>query len=88
MLTSPLINEATDGVSKVVSLLDNYDLLREDFDSVIELTTWPGMKDPMSQIDSKVSRWIIGVNLLLSVKSLIGVNLLIGVSILIGVNHC
>lgn len=56
MLTSPLINEATDGVSKVVSLLDTYDLLREDFDSVIELTSWPGMKDPMSQIDSKVSR--------------------------------
>lgn len=58
MLTSPLINDGTDGVSKVVSLLDTYDLLREDFDSVIELTSWSGMKDPMSQVDSKVSKWL------------------------------
>lgn len=55
MLTSPLINEGSDGVGKVVSILDAYDLLREDFDSIIELTSWTGMNDPMGQIDSKVT---------------------------------
>ena len=54
MLTLPLIRDGGDGIPSVVSLMDKYDLLREDFDSILEVTSWTGLKDPMSLIDSKV----------------------------------
>jgi len=54
-LTEPLIRECQEGVPRVVSLLDDYDLMREDFESIIEVTQWPHMKDPMKDlIESKV----------------------------------
>ena len=54
-LTEPLIHEGQEGVSRVVSLLDDYDLMREDFESIIEVTQWPNMKEPMKElIESKV----------------------------------
>ena len=54
-LTEPLIREGQEGVSRVVTLLDDYDLMREDFETTIEVTQWPHMKDPMKDlIESKV----------------------------------
>ena len=56
-LTEPLIRDCQEGVPRVVSLLDDYDLMREDFESIIEVTQWPHMKDPMKDlIESKVCR--------------------------------
>lgn len=34
--------------------MNEYSLTRDDFDTILELATWPGQKDPMSQIESKV----------------------------------
>ena len=34
--------------------MNEYSLTRDDFDTILELATWPGQKDPMSLIDSKV----------------------------------
>jgi len=38
-----------------VSLLHAYDLLREDFDNVLEVSSWSSTGDVMSHVDSKVS---------------------------------
>ena len=54
-LTNPLVNEGAGGVKRVVEVMNEYDLLREDFDNIISITQWPGMVDPLSKIDSKVS---------------------------------
>ena len=53
-LTRPLIELGGEGVASVIGVMGEYDLLREDFDSIVELSAWPGMKDPMSLLDSKV----------------------------------
>jgi len=53
-LISPLTSEGNDGVPAIIKLMNAYDLLRSDFDSVLELSSWPGMPDPMSLLDSKV----------------------------------
>ena len=34
--------------------MNEYNLLRDDFDTILELSTWPGQKDPTTLIDSKV----------------------------------
>ncbi|KAL1123083.1 hypothetical protein AAG570_002171 [Ranatra chinensis] len=50
----PLIQEGSDGVQTALATLHDYNLLREDLDSLAELNTWPGSKDPSAAIDSKV----------------------------------
>ena len=54
-LTKPLMERGTEGVSDVIDKLDYYSLLREDYDSVLEVTQWPDKPDPMKSIESKVS---------------------------------
>ncbi|XP_065583797.1 replication factor C subunit 1-like [Artemia franciscana] len=53
-VTRPLIKEGTDGVEKSVEAMTSYDLIREDLGDILSLTTWPGRKDPMSQVEAKV----------------------------------
>ena len=53
-LTKPLIDHQQEGVPKVVELMDAYDLIREDVDSIMDVTKWSNNRDPMSRIDSKV----------------------------------
>ncbi|XP_014681695.1 PREDICTED: replication factor C subunit 1-like isoform X2 [Priapulus caudatus] len=53
-LTQPLITKGSDGIAEVMTVMDNYCLLREDIDSIMEVTQWPGSRDPMSQINPKV----------------------------------
>jgi replication factor C subunit 1 len=53
-LTKPLIKDGAQGVDKVIDFMDEYYITREDFDSILELTTWTGQADVMSKIDSKV----------------------------------
>lgn len=54
MLTKPLITKGTEGISRVIDIMNEYSLTREDFDTIVELATWPNQKDVMSMIDSKV----------------------------------
>jgi len=55
-VTRPLIKEGTDGVEKSVEAMTSYDLIREDLGDILSLTTWPGRKDPMSQVEAKVRK--------------------------------
>ena len=41
-------------VSQAVNHLVRYDLTRDDFDSVLKVTTWPNSSDPMKKVESKV----------------------------------
>ena len=54
MLSKPLISSGLEGVDQVIAVMNQYCLTRDDFDTILELATWPGQKDPMSLIDSKV----------------------------------
>ena len=54
-LTEPLKKQGTDGVAEVISLLDEYDLIREDFNNIVEISHWHGKPELMANIDSKVS---------------------------------
>jgi replication factor C subunit 1 len=53
-LSKPLIKKANDGVAEVIHTMNEYYLTRDDFDTILELSTWPGQKDLMTCIDSKV----------------------------------
>jgi len=55
LMTSSLVSEGSSGIDQTVSLLHAYDLLREDFDNVLEVSSWSTTEDIMSHIDSKVS---------------------------------
>ncbi|XP_076348175.1 germ line transcription factor 1 [Tachypleus tridentatus] len=53
-LSRPLIEKEMEGVRDVLDVLEFYCLLKEDVDSIMELSTWPGQKDPMSKVNPKV----------------------------------
>ena len=40
LMSSPLINEGSDGVDEVVARMHAYDLLREDFDNILDLASY------------------------------------------------
>nr|XP_012147257.1 PREDICTED: replication factor C subunit 1 isoform X2 [Megachile rotundata] len=45
---------ATADVDTSINVMNHYHLLREDLDSLIEISLWPGDRDPMQVIDSKI----------------------------------
>lgn len=53
-ITQPLIEDKMDGVEEALSVMKEYRLLREDIDGLVELTSWPGKKNPMDVVDGKV----------------------------------
>ncbi|XP_045503036.1 replication factor C subunit 1 [Colias croceus] len=53
-ILNPLIKDKMDGVQQSLQVLEEYHLLREDLDSLTELTVWPGQRNPMVLVDSKV----------------------------------
>lgn len=53
-VVGPLVKEGLDGVPATLHVMQSYYLLREDIDSLIELSSWPNQKDPMSHVESKV----------------------------------
>lgn len=50
----PLLRDGADGVQESLNILRDYSLLREDLDSLNEITGWPLCQDLFSKIDSKV----------------------------------
>lgn len=54
-LLSPLQKHGTEGAGQAVQLLDDYQLVKEDVDSIMEISVWGGQPDPYSKLDSKVS---------------------------------
>ena len=55
MVVAPLSKKGSDGVQEAVDAMVSHDLLREDLESILELSSWSGSKEPMGQIESKVS---------------------------------
>lgn len=53
-LTKPLLESEQDGVRDVLQIMENYYLLREDFDSILDLSLWPDQVDPRTRISPKV----------------------------------
>ncbi|XP_076289848.1 germ line transcription factor 1 isoform X2 [Lasioglossum baleicum] len=53
-IVRPLAVDGSEGVNAAVDVMSHYHLLREDLDSLIETSLWPGDRDPMQVIDSKV----------------------------------
>ncbi|XP_070496267.1 replication factor C subunit 1 [Chironomus tepperi] len=49
----PLKEKGTEGVKDALEVLKEYRLLREDIESLLELTTWGSSKNPWDQVDSK-----------------------------------
>ena len=52
-------DDISSGVRRVIGLLDEYDLTKEDWDSIMEVGHFDGRKDPVASIPSKVNRLII-----------------------------
>ncbi|KAL3986062.1 Replication factor RFC1 C terminal domain family protein [Acanthocheilonema viteae] len=50
----PLLDKENDGVNDVINLYKEYNLVRDDIESIAELAVWPGMKDPGAAIPAKV----------------------------------
>uniref|UniRef100_A0A3B3V084 Replication factor C subunit 1 n=1 Tax=Poecilia latipinna TaxID=48699 RepID=A0A3B3V084_9TELE len=53
-LLHPLQRHGTEGAAQAVQLLDDYQLLKEDVDSIMEISVWGGQPDPYSKLDPKV----------------------------------
>ena len=52
-LTQPLVSQGSEGVPQVIKAMDDYDIVKEDFDNIMEVTKWPKSFDPKAQLDSK-----------------------------------
>lgn len=53
-IVGPLQSKGLDGVDESLNVLKEYHLLREDIDSLIELTSYPGKKSPLEAIEGKI----------------------------------
>ncbi|XP_026845381.1 replication factor C subunit 1 [Drosophila persimilis] len=53
-IARPLAKDGQDGVSAALDVMKDYHLLREDLDSLVELTAWPGKKSPLDAVDGRV----------------------------------
>lgn len=50
----PLAVNGSEGVDAAINVMNHYHLLRDDLDSLVEISLWPGDRDPLQVIDSKV----------------------------------
>lgn len=53
-IVRPLSDRGLEGVPDAIEVMKSYHLLREDLDSLFELTTWGSTKSPWEKVDSKV----------------------------------
>uniref|UniRef100_A0A034VZC1 Replication factor C subunit 1 n=1 Tax=Bactrocera dorsalis TaxID=27457 RepID=A0A034VZC1_BACDO len=53
-IVRPLKELGMEGVEQSLEILKEYHLLREDIDSLVELTTWPGKKSLLDDVDGRV----------------------------------
>ncbi|XP_028157701.1 replication factor C subunit 1 isoform X2 [Ostrinia furnacalis] len=53
-IVTPLIKDRSEGIGEALGVLEAYHLLRDDLDSLTELSLWPGQRNPMVLVDSKV----------------------------------
>ncbi|XP_015183799.1 PREDICTED: replication factor C subunit 1 [Polistes dominula] len=53
-IITPLVCNGTEGVDEAVNVMNQYHLLREDLDSLNEVSMWPGKRNSFQSIESKV----------------------------------
>lgn len=53
-IVRPLVDKGFEGVPEALEIMKSYHLLREDLDSLFELTTWGAAKSPWEKVDSRV----------------------------------
>ncbi|XP_014607760.1 PREDICTED: replication factor C subunit 1 isoform X1 [Polistes canadensis] len=53
-IVRPLVNNGTEGVDEAVNVMTQYHLLREDLDSLNEVSMWPGQRNSIQAVESKV----------------------------------
>ncbi|XP_031626395.1 replication factor C subunit 1 isoform X2 [Contarinia nasturtii] len=53
-IVQPMIDDQNDGVEESLNVMKEYRLLREDIDSLVELTSWPGKKSEWDSVDGRV----------------------------------
>ncbi|XP_017119919.1 replication factor C subunit 1 [Drosophila elegans] len=53
-IVRPLVKNGQEGVQAALEVMKDYHLLREDLDSLVELTSWPGKKSPLDSVDGRV----------------------------------
>ena len=51
-------DEVSSGVSRVMKVMEDYDLTKEDWDSIIEVGQFEGHRDPVASIPSKVCLYV------------------------------
>lgn len=51
-LTKPLQEHDKDGVPEVIKLMDDYDIIKEDYDNMMEFTKWPNTVDYSKTLSS------------------------------------
>ncbi|XP_069105828.1 replication factor C subunit 1-like [Argopecten irradians] len=52
-LTRPLVTRESEGVPEVINLMENYDIIKEDFDNILEVSKWPNSDDPLKHLSTK-----------------------------------
>ena len=53
-LSEPLFKRENEGVPEVIKLMDDYDIIKEDYDNIMEVTKWPNTRDQLKDLSSKV----------------------------------
>uniref|UniRef100_A0A0P6JH91 Replication factor C subunit 1 n=1 Tax=Heterocephalus glaber TaxID=10181 RepID=A0A0P6JH91_HETGA len=53
-LVQPLTSQGVEGVQDVVALMNTYYLMKEDFENIMEISSWGGKPSPFSRLDPKV----------------------------------
>uniref|UniRef100_A0A672MNS7 Replication factor C subunit 1 n=1 Tax=Sinocyclocheilus grahami TaxID=75366 RepID=A0A672MNS7_SINGR len=53
-ILEPLQSQGSEGASQSVNLMDDYNIIKEDVDNMMEISLWGGQPDPYSKLDSKV----------------------------------
>ncbi|XP_046686070.1 replication factor C subunit 1 [Homalodisca vitripennis] len=53
-IVSPLVRDGSAGIPQALSILSEYSLVREDLESLSELSSWPNTKTLFSEVESKV----------------------------------
>uniref|UniRef100_A0A4W2EXE5 Replication factor C subunit 1 n=1 Tax=Bos indicus x Bos taurus TaxID=30522 RepID=A0A4W2EXE5_BOBOX len=53
-LVQPLASQGIEGVQDVVALMDAYYLMKDDFENIMEISSWGGRPSPFSKLDPKV----------------------------------
>ena len=59
-LTQPLVEREAEGVRDVIQMMEEYDIVKDDFDNIMDITRWPNSTDPLSKLSTQVWK-VMGV---------------------------